>query len=182
LRDARATAVLLRIAQTPYNQRTAAATEYRDFFLKTAAGCALARLDADAARSALKTLVESTGEGDRSAAAIGLAAFGAERDIPTLVSLVGRHDGDGLAADFVVGYAGRFGAKAIPIYVAGLRRDDTAKTAVFRLAAIGKRAIPALRSLQNDPMQPPIVRRRATLAQEWMNEDRVRDHEPTHTK
>ncbi len=176
LRDARAADVLFHIAQTPYNQKTAASTGYRDFFLKTAAGCALARLNADAGRAALNKLIESSSEGDRSAAAIGLAVFGTEKDIPTLVSLVEPVDeSDRLAADFVVGYAGRFGAKAIPIYVAGLSRGDIAKAAVFRLAAIGKKALPAIRKVQEDQSAPLKVRRRALLAERWMNDEPVRD-------
>jgi HEAT repeat protein len=171
LRDDRAEPVLLHIAQTPYDAKIGAQTEYRDFFLKIAAGCALARLDSNAGRAALRALLQSPAEADRSAAATGLGAFGTARDLPTLVTLVdARPENNGFIADFVIGYAGRFGAKAIPLYAAALQRDSVAKFAVFGLAALGKEALPALLKLRDDPTTSPIARRRAALALKWIAE------------
>lgn len=170
LRDDRSIPTLLRIAQTPYDQKTAAQTDYRDFFLKTAAGCALARIDSAAARTALKTLLDSAMEGDRSAAAIGLAVFGSAKDLETLRSLVGPGPAnDGIVGSIVVGYAGRFGMKALPVYLAALQRDDVAKQAVFGLAALGRNALPSLKKELTESVST-IVRRRVSLTVDWINE------------
>ena len=78
----------------------------------------------------------------------------------------------GFPAPFVIGYAARFGAKSIPVFLKGLERDDTAKQSVFGLAALGKPARMALESLLRDSTVSPSARRRATLALAWMKEAR----------
>lgn len=176
LRDDRAVPTLLRIALTPYDPKVGAQTEYRDVFLKIAAGCALARLNSAAGRVALKTLMDSPAEFDRATASAGLGPFGTEKDLPTLATFVdARKANSGFAADFVIGYAGRFGMKALPLYITALSRDDIAKPAVFGLAALGPKALPTLRKVAADLTQPDVVRHRAALAIEWMSLKRGED-------
>jgi len=171
LRDDRAATTLLRIAKTTFDPKTAALTEYRDTFLKIAAACALARLNSTPGRAALRTLMDSPGELDRGAASAGIAAFGTEKDILSFVELVDtRKANDGFAAGLAIGYAGRFGNKAIPIYLAALPRDDIAKVSVFGLAALGDAAVPALRKVIADPASPSTVKHRAELAIQWIKE------------
>jgi HEAT repeat protein len=180
LKDDRAFPTLLKIAQTPYEQKTAGATEYRDFFLKTAAGCALARIDSSSARGALKALLASTAEGDRDAAAIGIAVFGTTADLKTLAALAGPgKQNDGIVASFVVGYAGRFGDKAIPIYLEALSRSDVAKQAVFGLASIGPKGLTELKKMIANPKTLADARHRAELAIYWIKESRTQRREPS---
>ncbi len=169
LKEDRAVPTLLRIAKTTFDPKTAAQTDYRDTFLKIAGACALARLNSDAGRAALRTLMESRGELDRGAASAGIAAFGTEKDLQLFGELVdSRKENDGFAAGLAIGYAGRFGTKAIPIFVTGLGRNDTAKASVFGLAGLGEDAIPALRKLIDDVSIAAVVRHRANLALDWI--------------
>jgi hypothetical protein len=168
-RQDRTVPTLLRIALTRMDPASAAQHGYRDTFLKIAAACALARQNSDAGRAALRTLMHSGGEFDRGAASVGISAFGTEKDIPAMVELVSASKAnDGFPAGFVAGYAGRFGVKSIPIYIAALERDDTAKVAVFGLAAVGRKAVPALTRLAGDSAASEIVRSHARLTLEWM--------------
>lgn len=175
LKDDRAIGTLLRTAKTAYDPKTAGTTEYRDFFLKTAAGCALARLNSVRGRRALHALLESPSPFDRQAAGIGIAVFGTAQDIPVMVGLLrSLQKEDAFVADFVVGYAARFGKKAMPLYLAALSRDgDTAKFAVFGLEGLGPSVVPALRKRMEDRAESAAVRRRAALAIDWISEERA---------
>jgi hypothetical protein len=172
LRDDRAAPALLRVAQTRFDPKTAGETGFRDTFLKIAAACALARLDSRAGREALGKLLTSRAEFDRAAAAVGLAAFGSEKDLDVLQTLVtAGPENDGLIASIVTGYAGRFGEKAVRLYLTALARADTAKGAVFGLASLGQKVLPTLQKAFDDPNTSPEVRKRIGHAIFWSRSD-----------
>ncbi|GAB4453196.1 MAG: hypothetical protein OHK0029_05500 [Armatimonadaceae bacterium] len=171
-RPAEAIPILEKIARTPLPEKI----ETNDFdtvFLKFGGAAALARYQTEQARTALARFLDSTGTLDRGAAALALACFGNESDLPTLITLVSPDKrNDGFPADSVLNYIGRFGDAAIPVYLAALARDGyNAKQAVFGLANRGTAALPGIRSLIYDATASEKVRRRAALALRWMEDD-----------
>lgn len=169
LRDTRASETLARLACTPRDADQEEAGDYRTVFLKIAAACALARLDSVQARAFLETLAHASIAADRLAAAFGLAAFGTDQDILRLAALVSSVPaGETVTARIVLDYAGRFGAQAIPIYLAALGHAELAKYGVFGLARIGKRARSVLQAALAAPALEEMVRYRAALALAWM--------------
>ncbi|MDX1934174.1 MAG: glycerophosphodiester phosphodiesterase family protein [Capsulimonadales bacterium] len=153
------------LAARPYPEKDGP-EHYEKFFLKIGAACALTRIGGAESRAALRRLIASKARYDRASAAFALAAFADRADLPLLIELV-RSDprNDGLVREVVLGYAGRFGDDALPIYDAALDASGFAgKLAVFGLAHRGRAAERLIRSRLADPATPPTVRHRLGLA------------------
>ncbi len=167
--DALSVPTILRIALTPYDAKVAATHEYAESYVKFAACAALARIPGPESRAAIRKVMVSKGEMDRGAMALTLAVLGSKADAALLAEMAdSRKENIGMAASSVITSVGWMGSASIPIYIAGLEWEDTAKWAVFGLANLGSVAIEPLVRTATDVHETAKRRRGAVLAILWM--------------